>query len=59
MMPDLPCVGFDGRPAVLVNRRMVIHQWQDKKGKWHEYGYEASREVPADRYEAAKLAEAA
>ena len=53
-LPDLHCIGFDGKPAVLVNRQIVHRPWQDKKGKWHKYGYEVSREVPLDRYEAAK-----
>lgn len=49
-LPDQPCIGFDGKPALLIRRQMVTHAWKDKKGVWREYGYEVCREVPADKY---------
>ena len=53
-LPDLPCIGFDGKPAILTRRQMVQHEWFETveiKGKKVQvrrtYGYVVSREVPA------------
>ena len=49
-LPDLPCIGFDGKPAILTRRELVQHSYQVKvKGKivTKTYGYVVAREVPA------------
>ena len=53
-LPDLLCVGFNGKPAILTRRQMVEREWfetveiKGKKVKVRRiYGYEVSKEVPA------------
>lgn len=53
-LPDLPGIGFDGKPCILTNRQLVQHEHFEAvivKGKTTQvrriYGYVVAREVPA------------
>lgn len=53
-LPDLPCIGFDGKPAILTRRQLVEHEWWETveiKGKKVQvrrfYGYVVGKERPA------------
>ena len=51
-LPDLLCIGFDGKPAILTRRQFVEHEWFETveiKGKKVQvrrvYGYVVGKEV--------------
>lgn len=53
-LPDLLCIGFDGKPAILTRRQLVQHEWWETvtvKGKKvqvrRQYGYVVGKERPA------------